>query len=300
MPPFSSSSFRIRKEGRIVKVRLVAFFVFSLLISSVHAQDTVHVKAGWNNIGSIQAGAVPDVMNTIPAGIIISSFFGYVPEVGYQPTDTLGMGMGYWVKVLVDGIVRFKPADTCKSKAFVYQGILYHTVKIGNQCWMAENLNVGTMVTGVTEQTDNGTIEKYCYRDSILSCTLYGGLYQWNEAMQYSVTPGTQGICPSGWHIPTHYEFLTLNSAVYNNGNALKAMLSGVVATNISGFSALIAGQRDGTGTFGSLGTFTDIWSSTENAATLAFDLQLASYNGGIAHAEYFKDYGVSVRCIQD
>jgi hypothetical protein len=83
------------------------------------------------------------------------------------------------------------------------------------------------MVTGVTAQTANDTIEKYCYNDDPLNCALYGGLYQWNEAMQWSTTPGTQGICPPGWHIPTYAEFQTLSSSVGGDGNALKAIGQG-------------------------------------------------------------------------
>jgi uncharacterized protein (TIGR02145 family) len=78
-------------------------------------------------------------------------------------------------------------------------GQSYSTVLIGTQCWMAENLNIGTMLTGSGNQTDNNTIEKYCYHDSTSYCDTYGGLYQWNQMMQYDTIAGTQGICPSGW-----------------------------------------------------------------------------------------------------
>jgi uncharacterized protein (TIGR02145 family) len=85
----------------------------------------------------------------------------------------------------------------------VYEGKTYNTVAIGNQCWLKENLDVGTQINGSLEQTNNSLIEKYCYGDLAANCTTYGGLYQWNEAMQYVTTPGTQGICPIGWHLPT-------------------------------------------------------------------------------------------------
>jgi uncharacterized protein (TIGR02145 family) len=63
---------------------------------------------------------------------------------------------------------------------------------------MAENLNIGTRIDGANNQANNGTIEKYCYSDNTSNCDTYGGLYQWDEAMQYVTTEGTQGICPSG------------------------------------------------------------------------------------------------------
>ena len=70
---------------------------------------------------------------------------------------------------------------------------------------------MGTMINGISNQTNNDTLEKYCYNDDTANCSIYGGLYQWNEAMQYVTTSGAQGICPTGWHIPTtenstHYQ----------------------------------------------------------------------------------------------
>ena len=68
---------------------------------------------------------------------------------------------------------------------------------------MAQNLNVGTKISGSSEQINNGIIEKYCYYNDENNCNVYGALYQWDEAMRYSTTEGVKGICPSGWHLPT-------------------------------------------------------------------------------------------------
>ena len=81
---------------------------------------------------------------------------------------------------------------------------------IGGQKWATANLNVGTMIPATGGQTDNGTIEKYCYNNLESNCATYGGLYQWNEAMQYSSTEGAQGVCPAGSHIPSDGEWKTL------------------------------------------------------------------------------------------
>ncbi len=91
----------------------------------------------------------------------------------------------------------------------------YATVQIGTQCWMAENLNIGTIVISGSNQSDNDTIEKFCYNDNTSYCdTYYGGLYQWHEMMQYVTTAGIQGICPTGWHIPTDAEWCVLEQEV--------------------------------------------------------------------------------------
>ena len=184
-----------------------------------------------------------------------------------------------------------------------YGGKTYHTVQIGSQCWLKENLDVGIMIDSLQNATDNGTIEKYCYNNDTARCTLYGGLYQWNEAMQYSTTPGTQGICPPGWHIPTFTEFDTLRSAVTNDGNALKEIGQGTgggAGTNTSGFSALLAGYRALSGGFYGLGSGTEFWSSTEYDATAAYHLYLYDIFSDVGLDESSEDYGYSVRCLED
>ena len=77
----------------------------------------------------------------------------------------------------------------CGASRVSYGGKDYNTVLIGSQCWLKENLDVGTMINGSNQQTNNGIIEKYCYNNVPNNCSTYGGLYQWNEAMQYFTTP---------------------------------------------------------------------------------------------------------------
>ena len=114
------------------------------------------------------------------------------------------------------------------TPTLVYGNTVYNTVKIGSQCWLKENLNVGVMIDSAANPSSNGVIEKYCYRNDTTNCVKYGGLYQWDEAMAYSTTSGVQGICPSGWHIPTEGECAFLATTVGNDGNALKAIGQGV------------------------------------------------------------------------
>ena len=186
-----------------------------------------------------------------------------------------------------------------------YGGKDYNTVLIGSQCWLKENLDIGTMVLGSSTQTNTGTIEKYCYSNNPANCTTYGGLYQWNEAMQYVTTEGTQGICPTGWHIPTLAEFQTLSSTVGGDGNALKAIgqgSGGGAGTNTSGFSALLAGQRAAyNGVFMYLGAGMDFWSTTEySIPERAYTLFTIHSNGNITLSYQHKDSGFSVRCLKD
>lgn len=198
----------------------------------------------------------------------------------------------------------------CGVSKVSYEGKDYNTVLIGDQCWLKENLDVGNMINSTSngyQQINNGITEKYCYNNNPANCETYGGLYEWSEAMQYSTTPGTRGICPPGWHIPTLAEFETLKATVNNDANSLKAIGQGYgqgTGTNTSGFSALLTGRRNpyGSGSFTGLGTVIYFWISTEylDWVDYAYDLQLFDSSGIIGQGATTKDYGFSVRCIKD
>ncbi len=174
---------------------------------------------------------------------------------------------------------------------------------MGTQCWLKENLDIGTLIPGTSVQNDNGIIEKYCYLDNQSNCDTYGALYQWTEAMQYTITPGTQGICPPGWHIPTLVEFETLSGAVSMSGNALKATGQGSGAgagTNTSGFSALLSGRRYSNGTFGGSGGIGVFWCSNQYNDFYATYMHLYNTGTNIGLTDLSKKYGFSVRCLKD
>jgi len=194
----------------------------------------------------------------------------------------------------------------------------YTSVEIGTQCWMAESLNIGTMISGSSSQSNNSTIEKYCYSNSTANCDEYGGLYQWNEMMQYSTTPGTQCICPDGWHLPTDAEWCALEQEVdptitcsstgwrgVDGGGKLKEagtthwLSPNTGATNSSGFTALPGGYRDTNGSFLNLTYHANFWSSSENGSN-AWYRNLYYNNAQVYRYSYDKSSGFSVRCLRD
>lgn len=93
-------------------------------------------------------------------------------------------------------------------------GQKYPTVLIGNQCWIAKNLNVGNMIHSDSLPSDNSVIEKFCFSNDSNNCVIYGGLYSWNEMMNYSTQESVQGICPDGWYIPSDAEVKELEIAL--------------------------------------------------------------------------------------
>ena len=231
-----------------------------------------------------------------------------------------GTGSTYSETSTVDEVTFLNTSTTpfvC-GDAILYGGDVYPTVQIGSQCWFQRHLNIGTRIASSSDQTNNGTIEKYCYNDLDANCRTYGGLYQWAEAVQYengasnttspnpAFSGNVQGICPAGWHIPTLTEFETLIANVSEDGDALKAVGEYDVgevteATNTSGFSALLAGCRQSDGSCVSAGIVAFIWSTAEYSATFANTMNLNYHGGYINTTNYNKGgYGLIVRCLKD
>jgi len=178
----------------------------------------------------------------------------------------------------------------------------YTTVEIGTQCWMAENMNIGTMINGSSPQTNNSTIEKYCYDDNTNNCETYGGLYQWDETMQYTTTPGVQGICPTGWHIPTDAEWCTLEN--YVDAGIVSCPSTGWRCTDAGANLKSVSGWYSGGNGidlygFNSLTFYSYFWSSDETGS-YAWLLYM-SYSFAVVNRDnYYKTYGIPARCLKD
>lgn len=189
-------------------------------------------------------------------------------------------------------------------------GQSYNTVQIFDQCWMAENLNIGTQISTSINQSNNNTLEKYCTGD----CSVYGGLYIWEEMMQYVQFEGAKGICPSGWHIPSISEYLTLIDTLggYDTaGGKLKEsgashwLSPNTGATNESGFTALPGGAIYNNSIYftSELGYF---WTSSDSYGLggdhIAHYCELRYFDSKAItdYSSLSTSYGYSVRCIKD
>jgi uncharacterized protein (TIGR02145 family) len=199
-------------------------------------------------------------------------------------------------------------------------GKSYLTVMIGDQCWMAENLNVGTKLEGAKIPGNNDVIEKHCYNDDENNCDLYGALYRWDEMMDYTTVEMATGICPKGWHIPSDFEWKTMEKALgmsqedadgtgwrgTDEGGKLKAAGTtywedpNTGATNSSLFTAMPSGGLDNEGNYGSLGYFADYWTSTLIIDTQCWYRLLSNDESRIYRVDGNREYGTAVRCVQD
>ena len=126
---------------------------------------------------------------------------------------------------------------------------------------MAENLNIGEMVNGDKDQTNDTKIERYCYDNDTTKCDKYGGLYQWAEMMNLpfecnskscadSIKPNHQGICPDGWRLLTYDDLVVILKADGNEHGIEGARAQGFGGYNTTGYSLVGAGLRRPTGEF--------------------------------------------------
>ena len=199
----------------------------------------------------------------------------------------------------------FQCGDTLKDHR---DGQKYPTVLIGSQCWFAENLNTGEQIVASMNQSNNGTIEKWCYNDMISNCDQNGGLYQWDEMMNYTTTESSQGICPKGWHVPSDGEYQTLeiylgmSSEDANKNNTWRGSPVGTALKTggSSGYNALLSGGHLDNWSFFNKGSYEYPWTSTESGSN-AFRRCIRSSSSGVGRYDsYPKSSGLSVRCIKN
>lgn len=185
-----------------------------------------------------------------------------------------------------------------------YAGRVYHTVQVGNQCWMRESLDVGKMIPWHSPSMNNGIIEKYCIDDDPENCLKYGALYLWPEMMNYEIEEGAQGICPPGWYVPTNQDWAELASFL-GDGGKLKSIGTQYWASpnkganNESGMSFLPNSENN---------TYVTVWSSTSSYfydGTWRTRHYRQLYSGGTSFHSFengwlWGSYRNTVRCIKD
>ena len=210
-------------------------------------------------------------------------------------------------------------------------GNTYNTVQIGSQCWMKENLRTTKYADGtsILQGSDTSTTTAYWYypNNSSSNKPTYGLLFNWKAVMRNSSSSdanpsGVQGICPTGWHVPSNAEWTQFidyvsskNQYVCGSNNTYIAKsLAGTTGWNSStttcavgntlsnnnstGFSALPAGfSGDNYGYFGQDSYF---WSVTEYNSTNSIARGLSWRNPNVVDYAVTNITALSVRCVKD
>jgi uncharacterized protein (TIGR02145 family) len=209
-----------------------------------------------------------------------------------------------------------------------HDGNVYNTVRIGDQCWMSENLKTTTYKSGASIEypgSDNlawrsNTTGAYAWNNNDISWKhTYGALYNW-----YAVT-NPEGLCPEGWRMPGYNDWAvltgTIGGTIAPNGNKLKSCrqedspLGGDCNTSVHPrwrsqhthygtddytFTAIPGGERYFDGSYTKLGDVTTWWSADEHSSSTAWTRQLTYSNGSIGVYYFNKRHGYSVRCLKN
>jgi uncharacterized protein (TIGR02145 family) len=164
-------------------------------------------------------------------------------------------------------------------------GRVYESVKIGNQVWMAENLQYKTK-------------KSWCYGDLKENCKTYGRLYMWEASLK---------ACPPGWHLPSYNDWMTLINHLGGTeycGGKMKAISKlwrnqSTTDNNQSGFSALPGGKIFNYNAYRNLGYYGYYWTATDYLEGAWF-LTLSCSENLVLFSTYDSSAGFSVRCVKD
>ncbi|NVO19868.1 MAG: fibrobacter succinogenes major paralogous domain-containing protein [Bacteroidetes bacterium] len=215
-----------------------------------------------------------------------------------------------------------KSNDSNPSNAIVdNDGNVYHSVTLGTQVWMLENLKTTTYLNGDSIPNVKGNVQWFsltsgaqcCYQNDTANASKYGRLYNF-----YAVTDSRK-IAPKGWHVATDAEWTTLKNYLSANLGTSGSFAKAIAATtdwasstivlsigndlsrnNSSGFTAVPGGFRWDYGAFGNLGSITYWWTGTESGSTSAYFRLLYSDSVDEHKASDLKGLGLSVRCVKD
>ena len=216
----------------------------------------------------------------------------------------------------------------------------YNTVRIGDRIWMAENLNYRYMAKTAGSGALAVDSSSFCYDNNPLNCDLYGRLYLWSAAVDSSGILNSsgagvgcgftkacsatqiQGVCPSGWHLPssTEYSYFVKLHTIHqqedeasgetrhNDDDIFLAQPGGYdYESNSHGFSVLLAGSYNRMKKLGynGMGVSAAFWTSTNNSAYASIFYRLNGTNDTYfyitpAHTYYTKADAASIRCVRD
>ena len=225
-----------------------------------------------------------------------------------------------WYYVCKSGSWKFTPIFEYGTLTDDRDEQMYKTIVIGEQTWMAENLNYADSINYPSMLKRN-----WCYENSLDNCDKYGRLYTWAAAIDsvklYDDGDGIdcgygkicelptkiQGICPDGWHLPDSTEWNALLDAVGGVSNAGKVLKTttdwkngSYKGTDVYGFSALPSGYRYERGGYCEIGTYAGFWSSAEQKDIEAYRVYLSGSFDSMSLVSSGKNYGFSVRCVKD
>jgi len=230
----------------------------------------------------------------VNAGIFYPSLAGAgTITINYSYSNTWGCNAN---QSQILSVISMAPFNCDNILTDIRDNKQYPTIKIGTQCWMAMNLDLGTQIPSTSIQHDNCIVEKYCNGDIAGNCATMGGLYQWDEMMRFQDIAAVQGICPPGWHVPTENDWTTLFGFYISNGFAG----SPLKFSGYSGYNAWLNGVRFDNTLYDFTNFATFFWSSNSDGPSKAWAHGMNTNNPSVSYYPGNRSNAFSIRCIKD
>lgn len=204
----------------------------------------------------------------------------------------------------VDSITFIKDGFETENSVY-YAGKEYSTKIIGNKTWMTENLNY------MKNDIINNLYETICFENSQENCQKYGMFYSWTEALNLDDSCGVtgcsakidsinQGVCPTGWHIPSINEWSDLIDYFGGKNSAAKSLKASAPdwdGDNTSGFNALPSGNEN-IFNDNSVATF---WAMSSTKPYHPIYIKFGTGSSGVEFStNIYREYTFSIRCIKN
>lgn len=262
------------------------------------------------------------------------SIEGYATIGGTEYSQSLSMQLTNDETVTIQFQGAAPPSFVCGVSTLTdIDNNTYNTVQIGNQCWMKENLRTtryadGTDIpAGYSYESSMSSSYFYDYLYSDMPLAERGYLYNWPAAMHGAPSSdanpsGVQGVCPTGWHLPSDAEWTQLtnhlsahnefvcNDTIDNIAKALASTSGWLTSTencavgndqttnNASGFDAFPAGICNMS--FGGTGEYAYFWSSTQIFGSWVYFRGIGKDDASVLRDDRTMNFGFSVRCLRD
>lgn len=301
-----NTNYKVLIMGRftgIILVFLVIFTFYKCQKETEEPEESTPIEVSFEVTDPSETGKSDGSIKTDVSGGSPPYTFLWSNGATIKDIDSLSAGM-YILTISDAGQQVLKDTVNLIDVVFDIDGNAYGFARIGDQIWMRQNLRV-------KHAPDSTAIESYVYNNDTTYELDYGRLYSWNVAMNGSEAEGAQGICPSGWHIPSDEEFKILEmhlGMTQQQADMVNCWRGSPVGERLqvggdSGYDALMSGGLLFGSLYYNIKKSEYMWSSTEYLLddSKAWRRCLGANKSSVGrYNTYTKNSGLSIRCVKD
>ena len=299
-----NNSFKVLIMGKftgIILILLVIFTFYKCQKETEEPEESIPIEVAFEVTDPSETGKEDGAIETDVSGGSPPYTFLWSNGATTKDIDSLSAGM-YILTISDAGQQVLKDTVSLVDVVLDIDGNAYGFARIGDQIWMRQNLRV-------THAPDSTAIESYVFDNDTTYELDYGRLYSWDVAMNGSDAEGAQGICPSGWHIPSDEEFKILEmhlGMTRQQADMVNCWRGSPVGDRLkvggdSGYDARMAGGLLFGSLYYNITKSEYMWSSTEFDDSKAWRRCLGAHKSSVGrYNTYTKNSGLSIRCVKD